>query len=498
VTNAANEERELKFVPDAGFDLGAVLHGGFGVKAEECETTLVHAVYYDTADFKLTRAGASLRHRDSDGWTIKLPQESDVALVRTELHIDGPPGDPPAAALDLVHALARHAPVRVAARLDSERHRYVLRDDDGEMVGELVDDRVSVHSGVGSVDEFRELEVEFRDDVSSKVVDQIAEVLRDAGAGEPQHTSKIARALGPRAMGAPDLTPPADLDFASTPSEVLRASIARSTARLVAHDPGVRLGSDAEAVHQARVATRRLRSDLRTFRQVLDPEWDEALRAELKWLGGLLGAVRDTDVLLARLEARVGDLGESDRDAGERLLQALRDERAQEREALLGGMRSKRYVDLLERLLAATRAVPASTDGADFELDLGDLVVKPWKKLCDAVHDLGDEPTDPELHQVRIRAKRARYAAEAVVPAIGKGAKRFAKAVADLQDVLGEHQDAVVAGEWLRQHAPADDSAAAFVAGELAVVEAAAAQASREGWLDTWRTARRPRLRRWM
>ena len=119
--------------------------------------------------------------------------------------------------------------------------------------------------------EFRELEVEFVDAASAEQVRDVARTLQHAGAGEPQHLSKIARALGPRALDASDLVPPADLDFASTPTDVLRAAISRSTARLLAHDPGVRLGGDAEDVHQARVATRRMRSDLRTFRRVARP-----------------------------------------------------------------------------------------------------------------------------------------------------------------------------------------------------------------------------------
>ncbi len=260
----------------------------------------------------------------------------------------------------------------------------------------------------------------------------------------------------------------------------------------------MRLGGDDEDVHQARVATRRMRSDLRTFRRVLDPDWDESLRAELKWLGGVLGAVRDADVLLARLEQRVDELPETDHPAGSHVLDVLRTKRAQARDELLAAMRSDRYLALLERLLAAARAVPASTDWADIELEVSDLAVKPWKKLRAAVHALGDEPPDPELHQVRIRAKRARYAAEAVSPAVGNAPKRFAKAVADLQDVLGEHQDAVVAGQWLREHVPPDDGEAAFVAGQLAVLEAAAAQTSREAWPAAWAAARRPKLRRWM
>jgi CHAD domain-containing protein len=99
---------------------------------------------------------------------------------------------------------------------------------------------------------------------------------------------------------------------------------------------------------------------------------------------------------------------------------------------------------------------------------------------------------------VRIRAKRARYAAEAVAPAIGKEAKRFASAVADLQEVLGEHQDAVVAGDWLREHLPVHDAEAAYVAGRLAAIERDEADASREHWPEAWEGARKRSLRRWM
>jgi CHAD domain-containing protein len=497
VTGSEQVERELKFIAAPGLDLASVVAGvHHELIADEPETHRLHASYFDTSDLRLARAGASLRHRDDDGWTVKLPRPSGVALERSELHVDGPPGDPPAAAVDLVHALIRRAPLRLAAHLDTNRTRVVLRDADGDVLAELVDDDVSVHDGAASNGTaFRELEVEFTAGTSADVVDRIAEDLRRAGAGEPEHLSKIARALGPRALDAPDLVPPSDLDFASTPTEVLRAAISRSTGRLLAHDPGVRLGDDPEDVHQARVATRRIRSDLRTFREVVDPGWDESLRTELKWLGDLLGAVRDTDVLLGRLESRVESLDAADQQSGAHLLDGLRAQRDEAREELLAGLRSDRYLDLLERLLAASRAVPSSV--ADLELDLGDVVATPWKKLRKAVKQLDEHPPDAELHRVRIKAKRARYAAEAVTPALGKGAKRFASAVADLQDVLGEHQDAVVAGQWLRDHR-SDDPSTAFVAGRLAGIEDAAAQASRDAWESVWKRARRSKLRKWM
>ncbi|HEU5307913.1 MAG TPA: CYTH and CHAD domain-containing protein [Acidimicrobiia bacterium] len=494
----AHEERELKFLVDADFDLGAAGALGPGLTIEPAGTKRQHATYYDTADHRLTRAGASLRFRDDDGWTVKLPGTADVALVRSELHVDGGPGDPPDAARDLVAALARRSPLQFAAHVDTERRRFWLRDDDGDAVAEISDDDVSTRNADRTTKEFRELEVEFVESASEQLVDAVARHLHDAGAGEPQHLSKVARALGPRALDAPDLVPPADLDFASTPTDVLRAALSRSTARLLAHDPGVRLGGDDEDVHQARVATRRMRSDLRTFRRALDTGWDESLREDLEWLGDLLGAVRDADVLLARLQGRVDDLPDTDHAAGDRLLDVLRAERATARDELLAGMRSDRYLDLIERLLAASRAVPVSADGADFELELGDLAAKPWKKLRRAVHDLDDDPPDPALHAVRIRAKRARYAAEAVASALGKEAKQFAVAVADLQDLLGEHQDAVVAGRWLREHVPAGDGGAAFVAGQLVLVEADAADRSRDEWPAAWAAAKHPKLRRWM
>lgn len=497
MTHPNDEERELKFTPGDVFDL-ATLGELDGLTPDAGDTRHLHATYFDTADLRLARAGASLRFRDDDGWTVKLPKPSDVALVRSELHVDGVDGDPPPAAVDLVRALTRRAPLRLAAHLDTVRRTTILRDTLGEPIAELVDDAVTVHDGAHTSSSFRELEVEFTPAASPELVRHVADRLRAAGAGEPQQIPKIVRALGPRALDAPDLVPPADVDFASTPTEVLRAAIARSTARLLAHDPGVRLGHDPEDVHQARVATRRIRSDLRTFRTALDRGWDESLRSELKWLGEVLGQVRDADVLLSRLEVRVAALGPDQRDAGERVVDILRAERTTSREELLAAMRSDRYSDLVDRLFAAARGVPASEDGADFDLDLTDLVAKPWHKLRRAVDALEDDSPDPELHAARIRAKRARYAAEAVAPAIGKGPKRFAKAVAGLQEVLGDHQDAVVAAEWLREHVPPHDGPAAFVAGQLAVIEERAADASRDEWPAAWARAHQRSLRRWM
>jgi CHAD domain-containing protein len=495
------EERELKFTPGPSFQMPDLGDGHSGITVAPAETLRLQAAYFDTPDLRLARSGASLRFRNDEGWTVKHKVSDDLALVRTEMHLGGEPGDPPEAAVDMVHALIRREPLVLAARLNTVRHRFVVLDRDGAQVAELVDDEVSVLDGARLAARFRELEVEFTELAGPDLVESIADQLRDAGAGEPEQIPKIVRALGPRALDPPDLVPPPKLDFASTPLEVLRAAVATSTARLLAHDPVVRVGSDAEGVHQARVATRRIRSDLRTFGTVVDPEWDAALRAELQWLAQLLGTVRDTDVLLERLEGRLQELPSADLDAGKQLLEGLRDHRTRARDELLGAMRSERYHALLDHLVAASRHIPPSHDGAALDLELGDLVKKPWKKLRAAVDRLGDEPADEALHAVRIKAKRCRYAAEAVASAVGKEAKRFARAVEGFQEVLGDHQDAVVAGQWLRTHAMLEAAGrveTAFVGGELAALEDIEAAESRAQWPDAWAEARRGRLRRWM
>jgi CHAD domain-containing protein len=487
-------EYEFKFSPGPLFRVPDVTRVQVGLRAEPSETVRLEATYYDTDDFRLARSGGSLRYREPEGWTVKVPIARDSALTRDEIHLEGDTAEPPQAALDLVRATVRGAPLHVVARLNTVRTRVVLRDHQDNKFGEIADDEVSVLQDERLLARFRELEVEFDESAPPKLVDAIVNCLSAAGAGPPDPVPKIVRALGPRAAEPPDVVPPVHLDVASPAIDVIQAAVASGTARLLANDPGVRLGTDPESVHQARVATRRLRSDLRTFRSVLDEEWSESLRAELKWLGGLLGAVRDTEVLLDRLERRLSELPASDADDGKQLLDSLAERRELERRELLDAMRSDRYVALLDRLVDASRAPRIAHDAVDSDIELAQFVRQPWRKLRKAVEALESEPADHELHRVRILTKRCRYAAEAVASARGKGPTRFAKAVARLQDVLGEHQDAIVAGQWLREHS----AAAGFVAGELAALERDAARTARAHWPKVWKRARRPKLRRWM
>ncbi len=274
--------------------------------------------------------------------------------------------------------------------------------------------------------------------------------------------------------------------------EVVRYALATSVDRFRRNEPGVRIGEDPEAVHQARVATRRLRSDLRTFASLVDRAWAGELRAELAWLAELLGGNRDADVLSMRLRERVNALPEELQDAAGRLLAGLEEERETARARLLEAMEDERYRLLVERMIAAAREPHLAAEAAHpARKALRPLIAKPWAALRKAVKALSEDPEDEELHKVRIRAKRCRYAAEATAIVLGKPVRRFAKAAAGLQEVLGEHQDAVVARLTLQQHCLESDRALASAAATLADMERTAAEQARARWPSAWKALKK-------
>jgi CHAD domain-containing protein len=379
------------------------------------------------------------------------------------------------------------------------RRPVELRDPAGSRLAEVVDDDVQVLAGRRVTSRFRELEVELAEDADAGLLDQVVDRLLEAGAQAAEPVPKYLRALGgrERVLG-PEVVEP-EVDSTASVEILLRHDLASGTLRLFRHEAGVRIGEDPEAVHQARVATRRIRSTLRTFSSLLDEAWTDRLRDDLKWLANLLGEVRDTDVLLERFSEHLAALPAEDAKPGRRLLDRLSDQRDQARRRLLGGMSSDKYAQLLEDLVAAA-AAPALLPGADHPAAevMPPLVAKPWKKLRKAVRKAGDDPPDHDLHQIRIRAKRARYAAEAVEPVIGKPAEDFADAISDLQGVLGDHQDAVVGEAWLREAATSGRRDVALVAGLLIAAERASAADTRDHWREVWKGANRGQLRAWL
>ncbi len=422
-------EREVKLGAGADFalpDLGEVVAA---VMATEPEERRLETVYYDTPDLRLARWGCSLRLRQGEGWTLKLPSSAGGhTLNRRELEFPGDGRRPPDAATTLVMAYVRRSSLVPVASLSTLRRRVRLQESGGPVLAEVVDDDVSVIQGLRVAGRFREVEVELRDAAGDRLLEPVLARLRAAGAADGDNAPKLMRALGPRAAGPPEVAPSA-LTPAATGAELVRHAIATSVAALLRHDPGVRLGDDPEDIHRARVATRRLRSQLRTFRGLIQADWANQLREDLRWLADGLGEVRDKQVLAARLRGHTTGLIEVDAPAVTELAAQLEVESEEARGRLVLDMRSDRYIGLLERLVDAARNPSLAPESADpARQAVTALARKDWRRLKKAVNALGKRPADAALHHVRIMAKRARYAAEAAAPVVGKDASEFVEA----------------------------------------------------------------------
>ncbi len=243
----------------------------------------------------------------------------------------------------------------------------------------------------------------------------------------------------------------------------LRATIEAQRRALLAHDPGTRLGDDPENLHQHRVAARRVRAFLRAARAEVDPDWRRSLDEPLRELGAATGRVRDHDVLLEHVQGELGSLEEHDRAGGAALVERLRSEHEIARRKLLSALDGSSYRALLSRLRLRPRLAPGVET-----VPLERIARKEFRRLVKAVDRLGKRPDAAAIHALRIRLKRARYAAELSAPK-GQAGERFLADAKALQGLLGEHQDAVVAEQRLREVSVVDSpTAAAFVAGRIA------------------------------
>lgn len=498
---AEGMERESKFLVSGDFELPTF----DGIAASSSSVKLV-ATYWDTADRRLLRRGHTLRHRQAsdgseDGWTLKLgvpPGSTDPRGVidRREITHLGSTARPPVELTRLTAGIVGRERLTPVATLETERRVATLEAEGGASV-EVSDDRVSAAAdGVPSL-EFRQIEIEIKRPGSERLLERVERLLVERGATRTA-SSKLETVLGGRFE--PEVVP-SPLRPRSSVDALVRFAIASGYDRLLQQDPWVRIGDDEEAVHRARVATRRLRSDLKTLEPLLGAS-PQRLREELQWLGGLLGTVRDLDVLVGRVEELARGLPAADRRAATAITGALRNERRRRRRELIEGLASPRYLDLLDDLANAARR-PGLRDGVRGRARpaMQRLVRKAWRRTASAVKKLGDDPADAELHEIRKRAKRARYAAELGTGVFGSPSERFAKRLAEVQDVLGELQDTVVAEERLRSIARSDARLAgepAFVAGVMAGLERDARDRARARWPRSWKSARKDGLRRWL
>ena len=249
-------------------------------------------------------------------------------------------------------------------------------------------------------------------------------------------------------------------------AELIRAAFKGAIARMQAADPDARRG-EPEGVHRLRTATRRLRSELLAVAELVDQKWGEHLEQELKWLASELGSVRDLDILCQRLRAALPSVASNGQSSGSPcktgtdgplgpLFLALRDRHGENLQRLRDDLQGRRYSDLMTRLANAAES-PCLRDEASEPCRkiLPPLAATAWRHLKKGGRGLDEDSPDADFHHVRKLAKRARYTAELIAPALGqsknKCAKRFVRLTTQIQDILGEHQDAIVATAELRR-----------------------------------------------
>jgi len=501
-------EVERKFDADPGALLPD-LSGAAAAVSEAVESQL-DATYFDTADTRLARYRITLRRRtggDDAGWHLKLPAGLDE---RTEVRL--PLGRAtrkvPVALAREVRALVRDRPLVPIAVLHTTRIERRLLDGDGNTLATIADDTVvGQRLADGAVQEstWREVEVELLHGDRS-LLDAVSSQLQAGGLTPSESSSKLARVLGDSAQPTPVAAPEAMSSAGrATAGTVVLAHLEQQVDKLVMHDRGARV-DEPDAVHQMRVATRRLRSALATYRPLLDRERTDPVRQELKWLGQVLGRPRDTEVLHWRLRDLVatqpGELVLG--PVGARVDLELRDRHRAAHADLVAALDGDRYFRLLDALDTLLADPPLTARaGKPARTQLPALVGRAAGLVDRAARAVAGDGTPQErnqgLHEVRKSAKRARYAAESAVPVSGKPATRLAERMEALQDVLGEHQDSVAAQSLLLELAMAAQASGenGFTFGLLYAQERTRANDARRDYEPALRKASTTRARRW-
>ncbi len=446
-------ERENKFDAAAGYvlpDLTAVVPQGGRVEQGSVRSD---SVYFDTQEHDLLTRGVTLRSStgtSDTGWQLKVP----TGDTRTEFRLDptGTDTTVPKQLSALVAGLRRGKALRHVVTVHTDRTVHRILDAQEQLVVEVADDLVtSVAPGrrAATLSSWREIEAELGPAGTDHTLAGVTGLLARSGATVSGGPNKVAKALGV----TPTPADHADLPRrGSTAGDVIRAYLAEQDDALITGDLPLRRGLGG--IHPTRVATRRLRSTLRIFAGYVDPEQARAFDAELCWYAGLLGQVRDREVQRARFAAAIAELPPQLvlGPIAARIEQHLLAEQLQHQQALDKAMTGRRYLLLLRESGRWATKPPFTALAAGRPKQLRTPVQTAARKVTKHLTaGLGPHGGDEELHKARKAGKRARYAAELAGPVLGQNMRNSIQRYRDLQDILGEHQDAVVAADLLRR-----------------------------------------------
>jgi CHAD domain-containing protein len=465
----------------------------------------LEAEYYDTEDLRLLRAGVTLRRRrggTDSGWHLKLP-----AGPQTRREIRLPLGRAgrtvPAELARLVKVYSRGHALAPVARIATVRLVRTLVDEAGTSLAEVVADEVSAQTLGESttLSTWREVEVELTGG-DRQLLRAADKRLRRGGLQPAGRTAKLERALADALPSPEDSQRPRH----GSAAEVVLDYAAEQAGKLKGLDPSVRR-DEPDSVHQMRVTTRRLRSTFQSFGKILNGADTKHLAGELRWLGHVLGDARDHEVLSGDIEAELHQtpvelvMG----PVAARVREHFAPLAAQSRKAVLAALDSERYFALLDELDHILAEPPLGPDADQpAKKALRAAVARTYrrtdKRFRRASKARPGEPTNVALHAARRAAKRSRYAAEAVTPAFGKQAKRFGKRMKKVQSSLGDHQDAVIARNTLREigvraHLEGEN---AFTFGLLHERNTTAIRDSERQAAHDWKRASKPKYRKWL
>lgn len=466
----SHRERELKFDVDEGFALPAVDDFAGPLTRVERRTVRIVSTYYDTQDRALLAGGVTVRRREGEvdaGWQLKVPTKT----ARTEISMPPQAGvEVPERLRALLAGALRGRELLPVAQVRTERVQHRLLENHRLQL-EVADDRVqgTAFGAQATITSWREVEAEVGPAGDEKMLQRAAEQLTSAGATPSGAGSKLAKTLGAPASATPCDATSAVRDYAQ-----------QQWKAIVAGDITLRRGLDS--VHKTRVAVRRFRSMLRVLGPLLDRECAAELDAELSWYQNLLGDVRDRQVQRARLGERLAALAPQDvlGPVSAYIEQSLLGEQAKHREEVAQALDSGRYLALLDRVAEWAAEPPVSAELTKQGLRrLARKAAGTARKRLATALDV-DEPA--LLHRARKAAKRARYATELAAPVTGKSSKRRIKEFKRAQDVLGEHQDSIIAAHLLHRLGTASETTArqtGFTVGMLYLIEQDAARQAR-------------------
>ena len=475
---------------------------------------VLEAEYYDTDDFRLIRHGVTLRWRrggTDPGWHLKLPVSGETRReIRLPLGRGG--RQVPARLSALARGYTRGAALRPVARIRTRRQVLTLVDDAGGSLAEIAADDISAQT-LGeetALSQWNELEIELTGG-GRRLLKAADARLRQDGLRPSARSAKLERALAGQLP--PDGAQPAsDPEHPALPPGSAGAAVfsylRQQAARLLSLDPLVRL-DEPDAVHQMRVTSRRLRSTLQAFTEVIPAERSEQLIGELKWLGAVLGQARDAEVLAERLarNLRGTPVEQVVGPVAARVQAHFAPVEAAARQEAVAALDSPRYAALLDSLDSLDSLLAAPAVPAGGTRPAGDVLPaaarrayrRTGRRLRRAARTAPGPARDTAFHQARKAAKRARYAGEAITPALGKPARQFTREMKRVQTVLGERQDAVVARGLDREL-----GMSAYLAGENAFTygllferETQLAARLEQQAQRRWQHRARPRFRRW-